>query len=195
MALPAALQLKTYDDLAAIPEDGHRYELIQGEIVTAAAPLRRHQQVIMALYDALRAHMRKQPGGIVMIPVFDVKLSDVTVVEPDLFFVRPERNAIVTEQFCDGPPDLVAEVLSPSNRGYDLIRKAAIYLEHRVPEYWVLDPQNAALTVNIWRDGRNVPEPIEDRIARSTVIPGFSVPLAELFPWEDESITQSDDKE
>lgn len=194
MALPAPmLQLKTYDDLLAMPEDGHRYELIQGEIFMAAAPKRRHQWAIMNLYDALRIFLTAHPIGELMLSPFDVKLSDVTVVQPDLLVVRAEKSgAVITEDFCDGPPDLVVEVLSPSNRGYDLIRKAALYLEHRVPEYWVLDPDNATLTVNVWGEGRYVPEPISTGLARSVVLPGFTVPLSKIFPAGDQAETNTE---
>jgi Uma2 family endonuclease len=195
MALPATLPFKTYDDLQAMPDDGHRYELIQGEIFMSPSPRRRHQVALMGLYDALRAHLREHPVGDLMLSPFDVKFSEATVVQPDLFVVRKERLGIMDDAFCAGPPDLVAEVLSPSNRGYDLIRKAALYLENRVPEYWVLDPDHANLMVNVWRDGRYVPEPIVGGIARSLILPGFSVPMSEIFPATDESMTSQEETE
>lgn len=187
MALPAPLlQLKTYDDLLAMPEDGRRYELIQGELFMSPSSKLRHQDALLGLYDVMRAYVRETRAGKLMIAPFDVKFSETSVVQPDLFVVRAERAIALTEDFMDGSPDLIVEVLSPSNRGHDLIKKAALYLDHGVPEYWVADPESRQIVVNVLEQGRYVAQPVRDEAVRSTVLPGLAVKLTDVFPDDEQ---------
>ncbi|MGH2729121.1 MAG: Uma2 family endonuclease, partial [Actinomycetota bacterium] len=102
----------TYDDLQAFPEDNFRRELIDGELIVTAAPGGRHQDAVLELGARLLAYV-KQHGGKVYIAPRDVYFSDVTVVEPDVVFVRAEHLARDEERFIGGPPDIVVEVSSP----------------------------------------------------------------------------------
>jgi len=182
MAVPATLlQLKNYEDLQAIPDDGNRYELIFGEIVMSPSPRARHQQTIADLALAMRQFAREHRLGDVYFAPFDVKFSNVSVVQPDIFFLSVTNIRRLTQLFVDGAPDLVVEVLSPSNRAVDLIKKAALYLNYGVPEYWVVDPESESITVNVNVDGQYIALESDDGRANSSALRGFSVDPKEIF--------------
>ena len=117
----------TYDDLASFPEDGKRHELVDGEHYVTPAPNTRHQRISMRLTRALLLHLEKHPVGELLAAPFDVVLSDLDVVEPDLLFVSSENLQRITDKNAQGPPDLVIEVLSESSRKHDEVRKRKLY--------------------------------------------------------------------
>src|SRR5262245_25633583 len=110
----SARVILTYDDYAAMPEDGHRYELYEGELVMTPSPRPRHQSVIGHLYLVIAEHLRGHALGEVYLSPIDVILSRITVLQPDLVYVEQARLGIVTERAIEGAPTLVVEILSPS---------------------------------------------------------------------------------
>ena len=132
--------LLTYRDYAALPDDGRRHEIHDGELSVTPAPGTRHQRVIGALYTLLRAHVEAHRLGEVFLSPVDCILSDTTVVEPDLVYVDPTRAHLVTERAIEGPPMLVVEVLSPSTTTIDRSRKRELYARHGIAYYWIVDP-------------------------------------------------------
>jgi Uma2 family endonuclease len=189
------LELKTYDDLLAIPDDGNRYELIFGEIFMSPSPATKHQFVLGELNERFRDHVLKKALGVVFFAPVDVKFSMYSVVEPDLIVVSRERVEIVTEKNVDGVPDVVVEILSPSNRMQDLVRKAALYAQYGVPEYWIVDPETDRITVNQLREGQYSPLPIRGGIARSTVLPGLKIRVSDIFTIPEWMAKSSTEKE
>ena len=181
--MSTASRLLTYDDLRAMPDDGQRYELIDGVLVVPAAPSLLHMNAIAHLWAAflpyLIEHLLLNNFG--SAPV-DVKFSDRRVLQPDFVFVSPERqHLLANRQYIDGTPDLVIEVLSPSNRSYDLEEKYRIYEEEGVREYWIVDPGAETLKIFLLQDGRFVEQPNVDGIAQSVVLPGLEIDVAALF--------------
>ena len=136
-----------YTDLLAMPDDGRRYELVEGELIVSPSPKPRHQLIVGRLTRFLGELADRGVGAVFPAPL-DVVLSDRTVFEPDVLFVRTERLDIVTDANVQGPPDLVVEVLSESTRDDDLGRKLAAYSRFSVTEYWVVDPE--ARRVRVW---------------------------------------------
>jgi Uma2 family endonuclease len=188
MALPATqhppssqIRALTYEDLQAIPEDGNRYELINGEIVMSPAPKTIHQRILRKLTTAIDRVINDGAIGETFFAPIDVKFSTYNVFQPDLIFVRAERSDIVREDFVDGAPDFVVEVLSPSNRAQDLVRKAAVYADFGISEYWVIDPDAKPIIVNLLEEGRFRRTSIESGSLRSAVIPGLEINLSELL--------------
>ena len=156
----------TYADYAATPDD-ERWELIDGVLYRMApAPNTNHQRALLRLVSAFVLHFSRvgQPGELFFAPT-DLILSDGTTVQPDMLFVSEDRRGIIALRGCEGPPDLVVEVLSPSNTAHDLETKRELYARFGIPEYLILD--SAAETVlalsepAIWRrslyDGNAVP--------------------------------------
>ena len=130
----------TYDDYCAIPEDGRRYELHDGEISVTPSPNISHHRAQRALYDLLGFHVARRGSGELFFAPVDVILDRSTVVQPDIAFVESSRAAIVTARAIEGPPRLVIEVLSPSNSRVDRVTKFALYARFGVPHYWIVDP-------------------------------------------------------
>jgi Uma2 family endonuclease len=135
----------TYADYAAIPADGKRYELHDGELWMTPAPGTRHQRVVGALFALLRGHATARGLGEVFLSPIDCILSDTSVVQPDLAYLDPGRRGAVSERGIEGAPTLVVEVLSPSTAQLDRGVKAQLYARHRVPCYWIVDPEHRAI--------------------------------------------------
>ena len=137
-----------YEDLLAMPEDGRRREILEGDLLVSPSPNRRHQRIVSNL-DRLFGRLEVQGLGEGYVAPFDVVFDRHTVFEPDVMFIRRERLHIVTERNVSGAPDLVVEVLSESTRDMDLGPKLRAYGRHGVGEYWVVDPD--ANTVQVFR--------------------------------------------
>jgi Uma2 family endonuclease len=129
----------TYADYAATPDD-ERWELIDGVLYRMApAPNTKHQQVLFNLVSAFVLHFSRfgQQGQLFFAPT-DLILSDGTTVQPDMLFVSEDRRGIITLRGCEGPPDLVVEIPSPSNTAHDLDVKRELYARFGIPEYLIL---------------------------------------------------------
>ena len=137
----------TYRDYAALPDDGRRYELYEGELSVTPAPGATHKRVILKLVVALDAHVRARGLGEIFIAPFDVILSDTTVVQPDIMYVATDRSARVSERGIQGAPTLVIEVLSPSTTRIDRQTKLELYARHDIPWYWIVDPDSRVVEV------------------------------------------------
>ena len=174
----------TYEDYLLFPEDDDlRHELIEGEHEVTAAPGRWHQHTLQRLNVRLYAFVQDHELGWVYYAPFEVKLSNWSAVQPDLLFVSRARDEAFTDRGIEGPPDLVIEALSPSTRKRDLTRKLALYEKHGVLEYWVLDHEHKRVLVYRLRGNRYDPpeELVPPAVLRTPLLPGFEVPLAELF--------------
>jgi Uma2 family endonuclease len=129
----------TYADLAALPADGKRYELHEGEIYVTAAPRPRHQQVIGNLFLIITEYVRRLGLGEVFLSPIDVILAEVTVVEPDLIYLEAGRLERVSDRGIEGPPTLAIEVLSPSTASADRGVKQQLSARYHVSHYWIVD--------------------------------------------------------
>lgn len=131
----------TRADLESMPDDGHRYELVDGTLVVTPAPRIAHQTLAANLFVALRT---AAPGDMkVFFAPLDVVLADDTVLQPDLL-VAP--RAAFTDRDLPGPPLLAVEVLSPSTRGVDLLLKKDRLERAGSRHYWVVDPEQPSIT-------------------------------------------------
>ena len=131
----------TAADLELMPDDGHRYELLDGTLVVTPSPAPRHQLASSRLQRALD---RGCPEAMVVLHApCDVRLADDTVLQPDLLVT--ERLPVVANHTVTAPL-LVVEILSPSTRLLDLHTKKARYELAGCPSYWVVDPTVPALT-------------------------------------------------
>ena len=137
--------LLTYSDYAALPDDERRYELHHGELSVTPAPSTRHQRAIVNLIALLHEHVRSRGLGEVFVAPTDCILSNVTVVQPDVFYIATDRLAIISERGIEGAPTLAVEVLSPSTAQLDRGRKMKLYAEHGVPYYWIVDPESRSI--------------------------------------------------
>ena len=132
----------TVDDLEAMPDDGNRYELIDGTLLVSPAPGRRHQTVVGELFVALNAAC--PPDMQALMAPFAVRPSLTTELQPDVLVGRDED---FTEKLLPVAPVLAVEVFSPSSVLSDLNYKKAAYQRFGVQNYWVIDPEEPSLTV------------------------------------------------
>ena len=130
----------TYADYAALPDDGRRYELHEGELTVTPAPGIQHQRVTGNLFVTLRQHVFAHGLGEVFIAPVDCILSDMSVVQPDIVFVDGQHASRVSERGIEGAPTSVVEVLSPSTERTDRGRKLDLYARHGVAHCWIVDP-------------------------------------------------------
>ena len=172
----------TVADYLETPE-GAAYQLMDGELILAAAPSNKHQTVVGSLFVALRHFVLSNDLGKVWIAPFDVVLSDHDVVQPDLLFVSHSRDAIITAANIQGAPDLAVEVLSPSTEGYDRGYKRELYARHGVREYWLVDPDLETIEVLTPGEGGFVRYALYDsrETLTSSLLPGLAVALAAIF--------------
>ncbi|HVM28298.1 MAG TPA: Uma2 family endonuclease [Mycobacteriales bacterium] len=135
-------------DLETMPDDGHRYELLDGVLLVSPAPRRSHQRAVRGLFRVLDQACPEELE--LLFAPFDVVLADDTVLEPDLL-VAPRSQ--FTERDLPGPPLLAVEVLSASTRRIDLLLKRDRLQSAGVPSYWLVDPDGPSLTALELRDG------------------------------------------
>ncbi len=145
MALPHGVRFKA-TDIWDTPEDGNRYEVIDGVLYVSPPPsATRHQRPLGRLYVRVAVFVEANHLGELLIAPVGVVLDAGTGVQPDIVFVRRERLHIITDREIAGAPDLIVEALSPSTRGRDRGIKLRRYAAAGVPHYWMLDPRTEAL--------------------------------------------------
>ncbi len=135
----------TYRDFEALPADGRRYELHEGELFMTAAPGSGHQCLVGTLFVLLREHVVAHRLGEVFVSPLDCILSDTTIVAPDVVFVESGRSSLVSARGIEGPPTLAVEILSPSTVQVDRGTKLQLYARHGVPYYWIVDPDGRSV--------------------------------------------------
>jgi Uma2 family endonuclease len=171
----------TYADLERFPDDGLRREIIDGELFVTAAPILRHQRVVLRLAVAFDAYAQAHGGDVFPAPT-DVYLADDTVVEPDVVLVLAANLDRLEEKFVRSAPDLVVEVSSPSTRRVDLVHKREAYERFGVPEYWFVDLDADRIDQFILADGSYGPPTVTERggTVHSTVAIGLVVDVDEV---------------
>ena len=182
MTIPEPIIKFTYEDYLNTPED-KRYELLDGELVMAPAPGELHQSVSAQLGWRLVQFVSENSLGKVYQAPFDVVLSNMNVVQPDLLFVSSERGHIITPANIQGAPDLVVEILSPSTAERDRAFKNTLYAKYGVNEYWMVDTTAKDITVLLLgeREYEVVGTYGEGETLTSPTLQGFTLNIGNLF--------------
>jgi Uma2 family endonuclease len=175
----------TYDDLRQMPDDGQRYEIIDGRLVVSPAPTLEHQDLVVRLCALFLAFIMPRRLGKIYTAPADVRISPENTVQPDIFFVSRERLHLRRHGVLEGAPDLVVEVLSPSTHIYDEVRKADLYARAGVREFWLVDPDDQTIRIYTLVEDRYEFVPHEGTTVRSVILPGFAVDLVTLFAEEE----------
>jgi Uma2 family endonuclease len=175
----------TYEDYAAIPDDGKRHQLVDGEHYVTPSPFTRHQRIVGRLFADLRAHLEANPVSEVFIAPFDVLLEVGTVVQPDVLVVLAARAEIVTVKHIVGAPNLVVEVLSDGSRRLDEKVKLGAYERCGVDECWYLDPEmDLARAYRRRSEGFDSPTELKadrEESLSSALLPGLAIDLRAAF--------------
>lgn len=168
---------------AALPDDGNRYEVVQGVLIMSPAPGTPHQEIREEVYAFFREHIFLKRRGLVFPGPLDVELAPDTVVQPDVFVVLKEHLDRVQEKRVIGNPDLAVEVVSPSSATYDRMVKYRAYEQAGVPEYWLVNSRKQTIEVFVLEEGRyRSPGAFHgEQAVQSRIVPGASA--AHFFDW------------
>ena len=180
----AAYPRVSYADLERAPEDGHRYELHNGEVLVVPSPVPRHQIVAQNLWRLLDAYASAH-GGLAVIAPIDIVFSQYDVVQPDVvFFTASRRHLVQLDAPIRHAPDLVVEVLSPATAATDRGRKMQMFARYGVPEYWIVDP--IAETIEICMLAETGYLPAQEALAlesvQSATLPDLALHPSKVFP-------------
>ena len=188
MALTKPAGTWTYEDLFSLPDDGRRYEIIEGELYEMPAPSWDHAVTIVNVLALLIPVVQSLRGQVVTAPL-DVFFPGADPVQPDIVVLLPESGAIGAGRGVEGAPDLLVEVLSPSNRGHDLLTKRALYARAGVREYWIVDPASQTVEVlTLDRDAfHTVQTTAGDDAVISSLLGGAAFPVTAIFAGVDQS--------
>lgn len=180
---PTATRRMTYEEWELLPEEteGRVHELIDGVHVVSPQPILFHDALAVLLTGMFLNAARPDALGRVHADA-EVKLSPAHVLVPDVLFIRRDRLHIRKRNVIEGPPDIVVEILSPSNRRHDLTVKRRLYERSGVLELWLVDPVALTITVNVLEDGRYRATVFrEGDFIRTPLLPDLEVDLTALF--------------
>lgn len=145
----------TIEDIEALPE-GERAELIDGELFRMDAPTRRHQDILLELALEIRMYIRRNKGACkIYVAPFNVRIKKDkrNYVEPDISVICDKDK--LDEKGCQGAPDWMIEIVSPSSKEMDYERKVTLYREAGAREYWIVDAETETVTVYDFEHGKN----------------------------------------
>lgn len=173
----------TYADWLEAPEQDGLYEILAGELILTPSLTLSHQRIMGELLFAIDSHLRLSSRGKVFPVRTSVRLSNEDIVQPDIVVVLAEHYDRLEELCIGGPPDLVAEILSPESAERDRGAERALYERSGIPEYWIVDPkattvQVLALVGNTYREAALYRR---GDTLRSALLPGLEIPVYEIF--------------
>jgi Uma2 family endonuclease len=193
MALPTPTQPDwpaqghwTYEDYLRLPDDGKRYEIIDGVLYMANAPDFDHQFTVSELHLQMGLFVKEQKLGLVLTAPFEIHLPGIArPVQPDVLFIAAERQPRPGAKFFEGAPDLIIEVVSSGSVRLDRTIKFSAYERAEVHEYWLADPRTHFIEVHLlsaetseyvmlgqFGPGEQV---------QSIVLPNLALPVESLF--------------
>jgi Uma2 family endonuclease len=180
MAMPVQPTEWTVEMVRALPDDGNRYEVVDGELFVTPAPSWTHQRAVAELLLILAPYLRAHELGVAMIAPADILFGPRNAVEPDLFVVPLVNGAAPETWFAVGRLLLVV-VISPRTRRADRVDKRKLYQRKGVPEYWVVDTD--ARTVERWRPNEPDPEIFAETLPwhPDAAVPPLVIDLPEYF--------------
>ena len=177
-----AERIYTYKDYLNWPED-ERVELIDGKIYYMSAPTKKHQQLLGSLYQRFSIYLHGKTCEVYMAP-FDVRIDleygKDSVVQPDLVVICDTDK--LDDKGLNGSPDLVIEVLSPSNVNHDTVRKYNKYLAVGVKEYWMVNPMKEEVIVNVLENRKYSSKTyFKGDIITASCLKDFAINVTDLF--------------
>jgi Uma2 family endonuclease len=175
----------TYEDYRKLPNDGRRYEIIEGVLYVANAPDADHQFTVTEISAELRNFVKQHRLGRVLVAPFEVHLTPRSrPVQPDVLFVSAARWPQGRVAYFDGAPDLVVEVISPSRVRVDRVIKFTAYEAAGVREYWIVNSRARTIEIYVLENGEYglLGEFSGDEQIQSTVLEGIEIAAGTLFP-------------
>lgn len=143
-----------YENWLKFPDDGWKYEIIDGVLHMAPPPTINHQRASGGLFARMRLHAEDNNLGEVLEAPCGVRLLNQPVpIQPDIFFIKKERVEIIEGQYVEGAPDLIVEILSPSTASYDRETKFKLYQAAGVSEYWLVNYHDKTIEIYTLAEG------------------------------------------
>jgi len=174
----------------------NRYELIDGEVFLLASPGFSHQKILGEMHIVFHEYCRSCNNCDTFMAPFDINLmrqkikllrdvteDDISVVQPDLMILCNYLDDIDEKDNYKGTPSLVVEILSPSSRSKDRVKKLDLYMESGIDEFWIVDPKTEIVMVYTFKDWELDSDAVyaKEQTAESVRFPGFSIPVNRLF--------------
>jgi len=172
----------TYQDYLQLPED-RRYEIVDGDLFMVPAPTPYNQKVSLKLEHLLYDLVTSRELGEIFHAPCDLLLSEIDIVQPDIFYISKGRLSIIKEKKIQGAPDLVVEILSPATEMRDRGIKQKLYTRAGVIEYWIVDPETRSIEVlTLGPEGYVLTGSyLEQQTLHSPLLTGLAIPLNEIF--------------
>ena len=181
MVMPIPAATWTREQVLALPDDGNRYELVDGELLVSPSPRGRHQRGVWKLYDRVKPFVHANQLGVTGLAPADLAIDGGQILQPDLFVAALIDGREPVDWADFGVPRLIAEILSPSTARYDRIVKRFKFQKVRVAEYWVVDLD--ARAIERWR-----PDDLRPELLDTTMVwepdpngPPLVIDLVEYF--------------
>lgn len=173
----------TYEDYANLPDDGTRYEVIDGILYRIPGPDPRHQGARVRCSSHLLIHVEFAGLGRVFAAPLDVLLPNARPAQPDIMVVLNHKLHLITDRGIEGPPDLIVEIASPGTRTHDRGTKLAAYARGGVPEYWLAEPADQTIEVLALMEGayRSLGVYTGGPLLPSRVLPDLPVRVDQFF--------------
>lgn len=177
-------KLLTYEDYARLtPPDSGNYELINGKIFFMPSPKPSHQRISSRLNAYLGTFIILNNLGELFAAPMDVVFTEHDTFQPDLLFISKEMQSIIGENKIEGIPDLVVEILSPSNDNKEMSYKKHIYESTGVKEYWLIDVEKQTLTKYEQEENELRWKKVfqKNEVLKTAIIEGLELDLSKIF--------------
>jgi Uma2 family endonuclease len=182
--MSTAVHLYTWHDIKNLPESPGRTEIVNGDLIMSPSPGGNHQRICTRLGARIEFFVEESGLGEFFSSPFHTILDTHVHYEPDLCFVSKARRDIIKENYIDGPPELIIEVISESNRTHDTVVKFGHYEKYGVKEYWLVDQRDRLIAVHSLHNNK-----YERRGAfahgdavQSEILKGLTLNPADIFP-------------
>ncbi len=172
----------TYSDYLRIDDD-KRYEIIDGRLIEMAGASFEHQSLLLEIITRIKVFVDEFGLGKVIPAPFDVVLSNIDVVQPDIVFISNEKLKMIKGSFF-GVPDLVVEIISEGSKRRDKFEKKKLYEKYGVKEYWIANPFDKSIKAYVLNDEGKYSLHLKARRkgkVKSIVLKGFEIDLKEIF--------------
>ncbi|MFN0072237.1 MAG: Uma2 family endonuclease [Chloroflexota bacterium] len=182
MAVPNRIRFRA-EDIWDTPDDGNRYEVIDGELYVSPPPSFDHQLAVSELFLQLGVHIKSHRLGTLLPAPLGVILGVGAGVQPDLVYISQQRSNIIMPRGIEGAPDLVIEVLSPSTMNRDRGVKMTQFAQAGIPHYWIVDPRSHRLEAyQLTDEGYSLVVNLGAAdVFLPVLFPGFELKLSELW--------------
>lgn len=175
----------TYEAYAALPDDGNRYEIMQGVLMMSPAPEPAHQGIADEIASYLRSQILYAKRGLVFTAPLDVVLSSHNTTQPDVIVLLKEHLDRLQKKYIAGAPDLVVEVISPGSKTYDRLVKYGVYAKAGVPEYWLVNAREQTIEVFVLEEKEYHSLGIfrGEQLLVSRLVPDMTATVSQLLDW------------